>query len=375
MTRKPRLLIVGRTRYRLPLDEPLARKFAALEATLDVRVLGTAQPGSRLTTTTFRLVPRRRPSFLDGALFYVSLPRLVAAELERFRPDVVLAQSVYEAGAALLGKALARSRARVVVDVHGDWETATRLYGSPLRRLLSPVTTRVSRGALRRADAVRTISDFTSGLVRREGIEPASVFPAYVDLSTFVEREPRPLPDVPRALFVGVLERYKNVDGLVAAWPDVVRRVPNARLLIVGSGRERPLVAALVREHADTVTWEARVSQPQIAEALDQSTCLVLPSRSEGLPRIVIEAFCRGRAVVGARAGGIPDIVRDGDNGLLVDADLPGALAEALVRILADRALAERLSAGARESATGWLQTPEQYAARIHELVTRVAAA
>jgi glycosyltransferase involved in cell wall biosynthesis len=375
MTRKPRLLIVGRTRYRLPLDEPLERKFAALDATLDVRVLGTAQPGSALANPMFRLVPRRRPALLDGALFYAGLPRLVTAELDRFGPDVVLTQSVYEAGAVLLAKGLARSRARVVVDVHGDWDTATRLYGSPLRRFLSPVTTRVSRGALRRADAVRTISDFTSGLVRREGIEPASVFPAYVDLSTFLERDPCPLPDEPRTLFVGVLERYKNVDGLVAEWPDVASRVPDARLLIVGSGREQALVDALVRAHPASVAWEPLLQQVQVAAALDDSTCLVLPSRSEGLPRIVIEAFCRGRAVVGARAGGIPDIVRDGENGLLVDADVPGALAEALVTILDDHALADRLGAGARESAAEWLQTPEQYAARIHELVTRVAAA
>ena len=375
MSGKPRLLIVGRTRYRLPLDDNLERKFSALGATLDVRVLGTAQPGSVLQAPMFRLVPRRRPSFLDGALFYLTLPRLLAAELKAFRPDVVLAQSVYEAGAAMLAKAFARSDAPVVVDVHGDWRTATRLYGSPLRRLLSPLTAQVSRGALRRADAVRTISDFTSALVRREGIEPASVFPAYVDPSTFVEREPCPPPSEPRALFVGVLERYKNVDGLVAAWRDVARRVPNARLLFVGSGRERALVEALVSELPETVAWHERLPQAEVARALDESTCLVLPSRSEGLPRIVIEAFCRGRPVVGARVGGIPDIVRDGENGLLVQPNATGALADALVRVLTDRPLAERLGAGARASAADWLQTPEQYAARIHELVTRVAAA
>ena len=128
MTAKPRLLIVGRTRYRLPLDETLERKFVALAGTLDVRVVGTAQPGSPLADSMFRLVPRRRPSFLDGALFYVSLPRLIAAELDRFRPDVVLTQSAYEAGAALIAKTLARSGARVVVDVHGDWDTATRTH-------------------------------------------------------------------------------------------------------------------------------------------------------------------------------------------------------------------------------------------------------
>jgi glycogen synthase len=374
VTDKPRLLIVGRTRYRLPLSESLQRKFSALDETMKVRVVGTAQPGSPLATPMFRLVPRRRPAALDGALFYAALPRIVAAELRSFRPNVVLAQSAYEAGAVLVSKVLARSRARVVVDVHGDWGTATRLYGSRLRRMLSPVTAVVSRGALRRADAVRTISSFTSDLVRREGIEPASVFPAYVDLTTFLERPVAPLPAQPRALFVGVLERYKNVDGLLAAWR-LVSEHSDARLLVVGSGRERTLVEALVAEYPANVTWWERVSQVEIARALDESTCLVLPSRSEGLPRIVIEAFCRGRPVVGARAGGIPDIVHDGANGLLVPPGDTRALADALLRVLGDRELAQRLAVGARESASGWLQTPEQYAERILELVTRVAAA
>jgi glycosyltransferase involved in cell wall biosynthesis len=62
-------------------------------------------------------------------------------------------------------------------------------------------------------------------------------------------------------------------------------------------------------------------------------------------------------------------------SGLLVDPDDSHALAGELVRILTDRKLAERLAAGARASAAQWLQTPEQYAARIYELVTRVAAA
>jgi glycosyltransferase involved in cell wall biosynthesis len=132
-------------------------------------------------------------------------------------------------------------------------------------------------------------------------------------------------------------------------------------------------VEELARDGA--VEWKERLPQPEIARALDESTCLVLPSRSEGLPRIVIEAFCRGRPVVGTRVGGIPDIVRDGVNGLLVDADAMPSLADALVRLLTDRELAEELGAGARASAAEWLQTPEQYAERIYELVTRVAAA
>jgi glycosyltransferase involved in cell wall biosynthesis len=71
--------------------------------------------------------------------------------------------------------------------------------------------------------------------------------------------------------------------------------------------------------------------------------------------------------VVGARAGGIPDIVEDGVNGLLVDSD--EELADALVRLLSDRQLAERLAAGARHSADRWLVTPAEYAERIAGLL------
>jgi glycosyltransferase involved in cell wall biosynthesis len=370
---KPRLLIVGRTRYRLPLNESLERKFRALEDELQVRVLGSAQADSETATPRFRLVRRKRPAFLDGALFYLTLPALVARELRTFRPHAVITQSVYEGAAVLLAKWAVRSKARVIVDVHGDWDTATELYGSRKRRLLAPVTRRVSRFSVRRADAVRTISEFTSKRVRREGIEPASVFPAYVDFATFLETPPAHLPPSPRALFVGVLERYKNVDGLADAWRLVVQRLPDARLLVVGTGRERETIERLVTELPDQTVWESRLAPEDVARVLDESTLLVLPSRSEGLPRIVIEAFCRGRPVVGTRTGGIPDIVEDGVNGVLVPSEDPEALAEVLVRVLSDHELQEQLAEGALASAAEWLQTPEEYAAHVRDLVARVA--
>jgi glycosyltransferase involved in cell wall biosynthesis len=268
-----------------------------------------------------------------------------------------------------------RSDARVVLELHGDWRTATRLYGSRLRRLLEPVTERVARAAVRRADALRTISGYTTELVRRSGREPAAVFPAYVDLTAFVERPPIELPGAPRAVFVGVLERYKGVDVLAEAWRRVVERRPDASLLIVGDGPAAPLVRALVDDLPERTRWERRLSSDEVARALDESTVLVLPSRSEGLPRVVIEAFCRGRPVIGTRAGGVPDIVEDGVNGLLVPPGDPEALADALDRVLSDRGLQRRLAEEARASAEHWLQTPDEYAERVRDLVIRVAPA
>ena len=358
--------MVGRTRYRLPLSGSLKRKFDALAAELDLRVLASGEGGDE----TFELVP---PRAADGARFWAELPARIARELVRFRPDAVAAQSAYEAAAALAARRLVGRSTPVLVDVHGDWRTSTRLYGSPLRQALSPLADRVALDALRRADAVRTVSPYTTELVREVGLEPADVFPAFMDLEPFLGPV-QPLPERPQALFVGVLELYKNVDGLAEAWRLAAPRVEGSRLRIVGSGTRTDVVERLVAELPEQTTWTNRLETAEVALALDGSTALVLPSRSEGMGRVVVEALCRGRPVVATQVGGIPDLVRDGENGLLVAPGDTAALAEALVRILGDRALAERLAARARESAEPWLATPEEYAARLRAAVARLVS-
>jgi glycosyltransferase involved in cell wall biosynthesis len=370
---KRRLLLVGRTRYTLPLSPSLARKFDALSAELDVRVLAAEANGSRGDDERFRLYPPIRPRRLDGLAFYALLPLRVARELRRGAPDVVLVQGAQEAALALLGRTIARVPAKVVADVHGDPGAATRLYGSPARSALSRLGDAMARLALVRADGVRTISGYTTGLVRDQGVEPAATFPAFMDLEPFLADPPAPLPERPRAVFVGVLERYKAVDVLADAWRLAAPRLPGVVLHVVGRGTLTGVVEQLVADLAEQTRWSPALSTPEVAAAIDEATVLVLPSRSEGLGRVVIEAFCRGRGVIGSRVGGIPDLVEDGVNGVLVPPGDAVALADALVRVLSDRALAERLGAAGHSSIAAWIATPEEYAARVRELVETVA--
>jgi glycosyltransferase involved in cell wall biosynthesis len=194
------------------------------------------------------------------------------------------------------------------------------------------------------------------------------VFHTFLDLEPFAAPV-QPLPRPPRLLFVGVLERYKNVDSLVAAWRLAAPRLPGVVLHVVGSGRERPLVERLVAELPAQTEWSPRLEREEVAAALDAATALVLPSRSEGLPRVGMEALVRGRPIVGARGGGIPDLVRDGENGLLVPVEDSRALADALVRVASDSALAERLAAGAARSREHWLAEAAAYPDRVAEVV------
>jgi glycosyltransferase involved in cell wall biosynthesis len=225
--------------------------------------------------------------------------------------------------------------------------------------------------AVRRADAVRTVSKQTTDLVRALGVEPAAVFPSYVDAVAFLERPPAALPDRPRALFVGVLERYKAFDTLAAAWPRAAAQVPGAVLHIVGEGTLRDRAGALVAALPAQTEWSRRLTPEEVAGAMDAAWVVCLPSRSEGLPRVALEAACRGRPIVGGDRAGIPDVVHDGENGLLVDPDDAGSVADALVRVLRDRAYAERLGAAARRTGEEWNVTPAEYAAKLQALMRR----
>jgi glycosyltransferase involved in cell wall biosynthesis len=178
-----------------------------------------------------------------------------------------------------------------------------------------------------------------------------------------------PLPVKQRALFVGVLELYKGLDLLVAAWPRVVAEAGDVELRLVGKGSRTDLLKRLLQ--LPNVTWEAELSPEEVAAELDSATALVLPSRREGMGRVVVEAFCRGRAVIGARGGGIEDLVVDGENGLLVPPNDAGALAAALVSVLSNAELAERLGFAARLGSEQWYASPPEYATRLRALVER----
>jgi glycosyltransferase involved in cell wall biosynthesis len=364
---KPRVLFVSRERFRLPLTGSQRRKWDAVAAVVDHRVLAAAAGDSTAGDERFHLVTRVRPRVLDGALFYLLLPVRIARELREFRPDAALVQGVHETVAFLIARRLTRARTKVILDVQGDWHEATRLYGSSFRRLLNPVNDALAPVAVRGADAVRTVSSQTTGLVRALDVEPAATFPSYVDAAAFIERPPTPLPERPRAVFVGVLERYKAFDTLAAAWQRAATRVPGATLHVVGDGTLRDLV------DGPGVDWDARLEPEQVAAAMDASWLVCLPSRSEGLPRVALEAAARGRAIVGGNRAGIPDVVVDGENGLLVDPDDVDELAGALVRLLSDRQLSERLGEAARRTGEEWAITPAEYAEKLRRLIETCA--
>jgi len=359
---------VGSSDFELPLAPALAKKWDAVSQELEVRVIGREQ-AIRAADARFRLVPQG-PRHLRGLGYYAALPAIVGRELRRFRPDAIITKSPYEAFALLPVRKLTRPSPKLLVDLHGDWRTAPRLYGSSLRRLYAGLADRAAAFALRRADGTRAISEYTASLAAETtGRDPVAVFPAYFDLESFTREPPKPLPDQPAVAWIGVLQRYKDPRVLAEAWRLVAAKTSAARLVVVGRGPLQHIVDELVREFPTRVTSIPQLAPAEVAKLLDESTLLAMSSASEGLGRVIMEAFTRGRPVVSTAVGGIPDLVESGRNGVLVEPGDAKALAGALVRVLEDRELAEQLSRGALADAEALRWTPDRYAKALRRLV------
>ena len=198
------------------------------------------------------------------------------------------------------------------------------------------------RAVLRKAARVVVLTPRWRDQVR--SIEPAAriaILGNPVAVSMPVRPSPRPARSV---LFLNWLHRDKGVLDLMHAIPEVLRSVPEATFVLAGSGdvdSMRSLARSLGVEHA--VRWPGWVDGAEKNHLLREADAFVLPSYYEGLPLGVLEAMACGVPVVATAVGGIPDVIEDRVNGLLVGPGEPEALARAIVTLLTDDALRVRL--------------------------------
>jgi glycosyltransferase involved in cell wall biosynthesis len=278
------------------------------------------------------------PFFLGGFLW--SARRLV----RRFDPDAIHAHWWLPAGWIA-----SRLNRPYVVTCHGS--DVRLLERSRLVRALA-------RPVFGRAGAVTTVSRFLAGdLVRLVGLPADRVLalPMPVDLDHFSAGAITPKADPPRILYAGNLVPSKGVDVLVEAYARLRHRGVACELRILGEGSAEPALRALARRlGAEDIAWSRFVPQDRMPTEYGASTITVLPTRgnAEGLGLVLVEALMAGSAVVGTPAGGIPEVIRHEETGLLVPDGDPEALATALQRLLADAPLRQRLIQGGRTHVT-----------------------
>ena len=151
-------------------------------------------------------------------------------------------------------------------------------------------------------------------------------------------------------IYVGRLIPTKGVHILLKAFHQVLEKGISANLHIAGDGPEKEKLLLLAQELEITSHTHFHGSVDNVAPLLQKSDVFVLPSSVEGLPNALLEAMSCGLAVITTRVGGNTEIIEDSINGLLIDPDNSQQLNNALMRILKEKALSEKLGQNARKT-------------------------
>lgn len=225
------------------------------------------------------------------------------------------------------------------------------LHGSEMKNFydgLSPWARALATRQLERAACVVVLSESWLRYVKE--IAPGAricVVHNYVALPQLPP--PKQAQDSFSVLFLGLLGPRKGIFDLLASWKMVVAAIPSARLLVGGNGQEQQ-----ARDLANTlglgnsVEFLGWVGAEAKAALLGSADAFVLPSHNEGLPMSVLEAMSYGLPVISTRVGGIPELITEGKDGVLIESGDQTALASALIALGRFPSLRDGLGAAAR---------------------------
>ena len=237
----------------------------------------------------------------------------------------------------------------------GGTKIVTTFYGVELRWVKTKMAFLKSflRWGIGFSDKVTAISSYTAREVRElvpDDEMAVEVIPYTITVTAKLNQESQAKPLLPLVLYVGRLVERKGVEYLIRAFAEVVRELPS-ELVIVGKGPEDQRLHQLTEELnlVQKVHFKGWVSRNELEKLYNQCNVFVLPAiidskgDTEGLGVVLLEAMSYMKPVVASNLGGITDIVKDRETGLLVNEKDPHGLSEAIKSLLSDPSLAASL--------------------------------
>jgi glycosyltransferase involved in cell wall biosynthesis len=321
----------------------------------------------------FKAIRSNAFSRLASSIFNLSAYRVTRRVLREFAPDVVVLHTMHQVTPAVLF--LLRSYPTIQC-VHGPEAFTSQLLPWYMKASwfknedydVRKMTTmgRISyfihrypfaflyRHALKNADRLLVFSKYMQHLIQSDGFDPAKI--TYIPCGVVSMSDLDPVSDVTESVisYAGRLEKYKGVQFLIEAMPDVLRRFPNARLAIAGEGSYAPRLRRQVRQSGleDSVSFVGRLNNADLARLYASSVVVVMPSTCpETFGKVGVEAMSVGTPVIASDVGGIGDWLHHNENGILVPPGDPKHLAAAIDRVLGDPALHAVFSSNARKTA------------------------
>lgn len=363
---------ISSARYRDPLDATTSKKWrmiADLEG-YDFRITGfstSLRPRRFTEHVHFYLIPQPPTSILRYITIFAFSPLLLLYLVWRYDGDILVAQSPFEGAIGAFVKQVSRllgKRLWLIIENHNNFEEDVFMQRSiPLMGVYRAIMLGLARYAFRHGDAVRVISSSTIERAKHYAPDlPQVRFMTWSDTDIFQNTQRTvPVEAAQDIIYAGVLIPRKGVHHLLTAFAGLDQ--PQAQLYLVGHPENEAYAEQLQGQAvelgiADRVHFVGNVSQQGLADYFAKSRVMVLPSLSEGLGRVVVEAMLLGMPVIGSRVGGIPDMITDGENGFLVEPDHVASLTDALNRIYT--ADMKTMGATARQFAQDFF-SPQRY--------------
>lgn len=288
-------------------------------------------------------ISRQKVRFFGVMLFWLRIFWL----LKKINPDIVHAQSIGMGMPAFLARKLLRKP--YVVWGRGSEVYLPWLYKKPISKLV-----------MRSASAVIALTEDMKRRMREICNREVSVIPNGIDLDRFQGLNPGTLreglkvnSDEKLILFVGGLKPIKGIEYLIQAMSSIKQSETKAKLLLVGQGEERERLEQLAKSLGlnDYVRFIGEIPNEEVPEYMAASDVFVLPSLSESFGIVNLEAMASGLPIVATRVGGLPEIIKEGNNGFLVEPKNPKEIAEKVLLILKDEELSSRISRSNKEKA------------------------
>lgn len=365
------ICFVSSARYQQPLESTSHKKFHAMQELGTLFVIGFSQdirPRTFSDGAHFYLLPLIPLRFLRYLEFFAVGPVVLLWTIFQHHARVVVAQGPYEGLVAAAVKNIAGwlgHRVVIVIESHGDFEQDWFLqYQVPYPNMFRYIMRKIASFVLNHADILRAISASTQRQLRQFNPHaPLVRFMAWTDIEIFFQAATaRENIFRPIFLYVGVLIPRKGVMHFVRAFATLADDFPQARVVLVGK-EENQTYAQEVKHQIrssgleDRVQCVPAVSQQELALYMAEACALVLPSLSEGLGRVVIEAMATGIPVIGSAVGGIPDIIQDAATGFLVSPGDEAALAAHMRWMLEHPDAAQEMGRSAYHFATTFFST------------------
>jgi glycosyltransferase involved in cell wall biosynthesis len=189
---------------------------------------------------------------------------------------------------------------------------------------------------------------------------------------TFVDQRPDPGATI-ELLFIGRQQKRKGLDRVVAALDQLIEMGRSVRLTVIGDRLPRQFRRECVEDHG-SLSLDVPEERAKFEEAFSRATCLIHPARMEPYGHVLVESCARGVPVICTRVGGMPTIIADGVNGLLLPPEPTNeSICEAILRVADDADLARTLGAGGRrawEDRLCWARWIERMKPLLESLVT-----